>query len=285
MSSSATGAREGAGPPVLLPAPVVGWEDVLRVLDPGRMPTRARLRTLRMRGLLSEGVTAPRREGGRLAGSGTYFSVLWEWAGRLRSEGQDQDASRLEQDACQVEATFGRELTAYLSQRSLDQLPAARFFDQLNKRTAAGLHRSDRLWDLVLAAGTVVEMNSTMARVVGSSPARDATNVDLPARLLEQRGVAVGSPVWVVSRVVGGAAVVEVLPAVWAHLDHTGSEWFRWAASGWLAQPGTTEEELEDAVAERYRQTAAAMPDSDHLAGLLADARAHRLPRRLRPAG
>jgi len=271
---------------VLVPAPVVGWEDVLRAGEPGREPTRARLRTLRLRGLLSEGVTAPRREGGRLSGSGTYYSVLWEWAERLRAEGQDKDASRLERDARQVEATFGAKLALYLSQSSLDELPAAGFFDQLNRRTAAALSRSERVCDLVLAAGAVVEVKTTVARVFGVSPARDETEVDLPTRLLEQRGVALGSPVWVVSRVVGGAAVVEVLPAVWAHLDDAASEWFRWAAPAWLAHPGSTDEDLEDAAAEHYRRTAAAMPDSGHVTGLLADARAHRLARRqLRPAG
>ena len=271
---------------MLLPAPLVGWEDVLRAGEPGREPTRGRLRTLRLKGLLSEGVTVPRREGGRLSGSGTYYSVLWEWAERLRAEGQDKDAYRLEQDALQVEATFGLKLAAFLSQSSLDQLPTAEFFDQLNKRTAAALWRSERARRLVLLAGAVVELNATLARVLGTSPTGQETEVDLPARLLEQRGVGVGNPAWVVSRVVGGAAVVEVLPAVWAHLNHTASDWFRWASPAWLAHPGTTDDELEAAAAERYRQTASAMPDADHLAGLLADARTHGLARRqLRPAG
>jgi len=286
VNRPASRAKEGTSRAVLLPAPVVGWEDVLRTGEPGREPTRARLRTLRLRGLLSEGVTAPRREGGRLSGSGTYYSVLWEWAERLRAEGHDKDASHLQQEARQVEATYGPRLATYLSQNSLEQLPAAAFFDHLNKRTAAALWRSERSCDLVLAAGAVVELTATVARILGAAPTGEETEVDLPARLTEQRSVPVGSPVWVVSRVVGGAAVVEVLPAVWAHLDDTASERFRWASPTWLAQPGSTDEELGAAAAERYDRTVAAMPDSDHVTGLLVDARAHGLPRRqLRPAG
>jgi len=283
--------EEQSGPQrlvALLPTPIVGWEDVLRAADPGREPTRARLRTLKQNGLLSEGVKAPRRESGRFSGSGTYYSVLWGWAERLRAEGLGLDALRLAQDALAVEGTFGRRLTPFLSHSSLDDLAAVDFFDELARSTAAGLARSQGVRDLVLAAGAVVEVKASIARIFGTSPAQEDTEVDLPARLVEQLGMRVGHTVWVVSRVICGAAVVEVLPAIWASVNQSDSAWFTWAATPtWVVEPSEAADEiLQEAGAERYERTAAAMPDQAYMAGLLSDLQAGRLiRRRLRPAG
>lgn len=48
-----------------IPAPVVPWTTVVATSDPTREPTRAKKRTLKEKGLLSEGLHVQSRQGGR----------------------------------------------------------------------------------------------------------------------------------------------------------------------------------------------------------------------------
>ena len=219
----------------LLPDPVVSWEDVLRAADPGRAPTRGRIRHLRSSGHLSDGVNVHLRGPHGLSGRSTYFSSLWGWAQRCRLDGKESESAQLEGAARRVESRYGESLKGYLSQHGLAELPSADFFGGLSSLTASELCKVPGLTKLVLAAGTVTDVGPTTVHVDGRSPSNEVTGVDLPAELFPTRGVP-GEPVWVLSRLVGSAALVEVLPARTTTLTVTRTvreQWLRWGGE-WL---------------------------------------------------
>jgi hypothetical protein len=285
-----TRTRERNDVQVLLPEPVVSWEDVLRVADPGRLPTRGRVRTLRANGRLSAGVHVHRHSFHGVSGSSTYFSSLWGWAQRCRLEGRDGDSSKLEDAARRVEEQFAHQLKEFLSLHTLEELRDADFYNGLSSVTADELCKVPGLTDLVLAAGRVTEVGSSTVRVTGRNPSNEDAEVDLPTGLFSRRGLSGGEGVWVLSRMVGDAALVEVLPAVTTNLTLTKAARNRWAhGKDWLeAAPahGYVTGVSDQMAARNYLESAGAIPSDDYLAELLGDVKAGKAPiRRLRPVG
>jgi hypothetical protein len=281
----------------VLPLPVIDWTAVLKADNPMRKPTRGRLRELRKKDQVSAGVTIWNRDRRGLQGRSTYYSVLSAFAARSRREGRDREAEELELDASVLEDQFSERLELFLSHHSLGQLPQAEFFDELTVATARKLAGWTGLVQSLLAAARVREVGGDIAHLEGSSPRGESVAVDLPRTLLDRQSLSPGDLVWVFSRVVGDAAVVELLPAVRVEISPDGSVQelaglrtlvdVTDALERRLAEEsdGLTAEARDD-YAARFKAGVGGDLTAAELADLRADALAGRLPvRRLRPAG
>ena len=257
-----------------------------------REPTRGRLRELRKKNQLSAGVTVWRRDHRGLQGRSTYYSVLSALAARIRQAGNGGEAETLEGAASQLESQFAERLEQFLSQHSLAQLPQAEFFDELTAATAERLARRDGLMRALLASARIQEVEGDIAHLEGLSPRGGTVAVDLPRALLERQQLGPGDLVWVFSRVVGDAAIVELLPAVQVELrtgdvltksrvDMAGVSLGSHAGES----DGLTVED-RDEHAEHFMAAVGGRLTPEELSDLRADAAAGRLPRRrLHPAG
>jgi hypothetical protein len=189
-----------------------------------------------------------------------------------------------------VESRYSEDLKGYLSNRGLDELPGADFFGGLSSMTALELCKVPSLTNLVLAAGTVTDVGPSTVQVDGRSPLNEATRVDLPAELFPTGGVP-GEPVWVLSRLVGSAALVEVLPARTTTFTVTRTDreqWLRWGGEWLESMPltGDVTGMSDEAVAGLYESTGAARLSGDHIRRLHEAADAGMIPvRQLRPVG
>jgi hypothetical protein len=282
---------------VVLPLPVIDWMTVVKADNPMREPTRGRLRELRKKHRVSAGVTVWHRDRRGLQGRSTYYSVLSALAARSRREGHDEEAETLEQAASQLESQFSGRLERFLSHHSLAQLPQAEFFSELTAATAERLAGWSGLVQVLLAAARVHEVEGDVAHLEGSSPRGGPVTVDLPRALLERQRLRSGDLVWVFSRVVGDAALVELLPAIRIEM-HPGNSGqgltglrslvdVADAPEGRAAEDsdGLTTEERDD-YAERFKAAVGGDLTAAELSDLRADAAAGRLPRRrLHPAG
>ncbi len=264
---------------------------MLRALDPGRDATRGWARSLRNRGQLSPGVTVTRRSARGLKGSSTFNSSLWVWAERCELAGFAEDAAALRDSARDLEVRFAAPLCGFLAVHDLSELPSAPFFDDLATLTADALgSRSGFMHTIVLVAGHVERIDADFGLVTGYSPDGHRAVVDLPARMLLMRGAHTGSHVWVVSRMLGDAALVEVDLATPVLLSRAIAERFEWARVS-AAQKSSSLDELlaaesDEAAAARYEVTAALMPRADYWDDLFEDARSGWLPvRHLHPVG
>jgi hypothetical protein len=280
----------------VLPVPVIDWTAVVKADNPTREPTRGRLRELRKKYRMSGGVTVWRRGRRGLHGRATYYSVLSALAARSRQDGHGEEAAALESAAAQVEGQFSERLEQFLSNHTLAQLPQAEFFDELTTVTAQRLANWSGLLQALLAAAKVYEMEGDVAHLEGSSPRGDPVAVDLPRALLERQSLKSGDLVWIFSRIVGDAVLVELLPAVRVQMRSGGSEQERTllsalvdveAREGRLGEEsdGLTDEERAE-YAERFNATVGADLTGGELSALRADAAAGRIVRRrLYPAG
>jgi hypothetical protein len=270
----------------VLPFPVLTWDMVLHARDPVRSVTRGWVRGLRKRGQLSAGITVTERSPRGVSGRCTYHSSLWVWSERCRLEGLVGDADVLEASARALESRFAEPLHQYLTFHTLAELRNAAFFPDLAQSTASALSAVEGVASLVLTAGTVSELDESLGRVEGRAPSSEPTTVDLPARMLTGQGLVKGHPVWVLSRVIGAAALVEVEPALHVWLDASvgdGIPWARVPASDDILDEASV---AEARAADRYELTAGAMPPSSYWLDLFADAREGRLPQRhLHPVG
>jgi hypothetical protein len=285
------------GGEVIVPMPVVDWKTVVQTDNPAREATRARLRELRQKKLVAAGVTVSRHKGRKLQGRATYYSVLAALAARCRQEGQDDDADFLADAASQLESRFAARLRQFLTHHPLKALPEAQFFDELTKATAEKLAGWTRLPDELLAAAQVSDIEAGIAHLEGTSPRGDPVAVDLPRALLDRQELATGDLVWVSTRLLGSATLVEVLPAVrvWHDMKDFNAHPLRLLSA--LAGAGTPinssargsdglDPDERMALAARFRATAGADLTTEDLADLRRDAAAGQLPRqRLRPAG
>lgn len=294
MDATADSGKAGKGPlrHVVLPLPVVDWTAVLMADNPMREPTRGRLRELRKKHQVSAGVTVWRRDRRGLQGRSTYYSVLSALAARIRQAGNGGEAEALEGAASQLESQFAGRLEHFLSQHSLAQLPQAEFFDELAAATAERLADRDGLVQALLASARIQEVEGDVAHLEGSSPRGGPVAVDLPRALLERQRLGPGDLVWVFSRVVGDAAIVELLPAVQVEMraDNVLLK-SRVDAAGFPLgsradeSDGLTDED-RDEHAEHFRAGVGGSLTPEELSDLRADAAAGRLPRRrLHPAG
>lgn len=300
MDAVANADRTGQAPlrHVVLPLPVIDWTAVLKADNPMRKPTRGRLRELRKKHQVSAGVTVWNRDRRGLQGRSTYYSVLSALAARSRQEGHDGEAEALEMDASKLEGQFSERLELFLSQHSLAQLPQAEFFSELTFATAVKLVEWGGLVQALLAAARVHEVEGDVAHLEGSSPRGGPVAVDLPRALLDRQCLKTGDLVWVFSRVVGEAALVELLPAVRMelHPDHSGGGLPGLRSlvdvADALEEPYAEESdgltvEQRDEHAERFKAGVGGNLTEAELSDLLADVAKGRLParRRLHPAG
>lgn len=282
---------------VVLPLPVIDWTAVLKADNPMRKPTRGRLRELRKKDQVSAGVTVWNRDRRGLQGRSTYYSVLSAFAARSRQGGHEREAEALELDASALESQFSERLELFLSHHSLGQLPQAEFFDELTVATAVKLAGWSGLVQVLLAAARVHEVEGDVAHLEGSSPRGGSVAVDLPRALLDRQCLGSGDLVWVFSRVVGDAALVELLPAVRLEVhpgpsgeDLAGLRTLVDVAEALGGPPaddsdGLMAEERDDYAASFKARVGGDLTTAE-LADLRADATAGRLPvRRLHPAG
>jgi hypothetical protein len=269
----------------VVPLPVIEWTTVVKADDPLREATRGRLRELRKKLEMSEGIVVYRRGERGLEGRSTYHSVLSAMAVRTRREGEAESAQQLGSQASHLESMFAAQLSDFLSKNSLGQLPRADFFHELTTATARELGTWRGLADAVLAAARVEEIADDVAHLEGASPRGGPVIIDLPRALLDRQSVAVGDLVWVFRRVVGDAAIVELLPAV--RIELTPDDRDRLPAWSLVldGSDGLTSQERSDYAAE-FKATVGGDLTADELTDLLRDVSAGRIvKRRLRPAG
>lgn len=279
-----------------MPLPVIDWKTVVKADNPTREATRGRLRELRKKHQVTDGVTVWHRGRRGLQGRSTYYSVLSALAARSRQEGHNEEATGLERAAAQLEDQFSARLELFLSHHSLLQLPQAEFFDELTAATAQRLAEWSRLLQALLAAARVDEIEGDVAHLEGSSPRGGSVAVDLPRALLERQSLKTGDLVWVFSRIVGDAALVELLPAIRIQVQSDtpgrapsglGVLIDVEAPEGRLGEEpdGLTDEERAE-YAEHFNATIGADLTTEELVDLRADVAAGRVARRrLRPAG
>lgn len=279
---------------LIVPWPLVDWLAVVRAADPVREPTRGRLRELRKQGRLADGITVTRRGNRGLEGRANYYSVLSALAERCRRDGDEADATALARSASELEARFRDRLQAFLATRTLAELGDASFSEELAIATAEGLTGWRHMGQVLLASAVVASMDGDIVHLRGASPKGLPVDVDLPRGLVERHSLTTGDLAWVFSRVVGDAALVEIIPALRVPVRNRKA--VRTSATPrvrfdivWYAEPltagddGLTDDERA-AYAERYRDTAAASLTDQQIAEIKAAAR--EIPRRrLRPAG
>jgi hypothetical protein len=264
-----------------VPELVLTWQDLLQAADPMREPTPGRLRHLRDARQVPSGIVVVPRSGPRVAGRSTFFSGLWAWALRLRRAGEPEDAARLEDAARRVEEAFASRLSEFLSSRKLADLQEAPFFGDLAEMTVKALAAVPHAFEAVAVSGRVVDLHWGFGRIEGHAPSGDQAVIDVPAALLARTGTASGDLVWVLSRVVGATALVEVVRAFPARLPDA-PRGLLWAITD---EAGADDADLSTA-AGRYERGPASLPSPSRTEAVLRAARAGELPvRSLRPAG
>lgn len=290
------GARGGG---VVVPMPVVEWKTVVQADNPAREATLGRLREMRKKKLVADGVTVSRRGGRRLQGRSTYYSVLTVLAARCRRGRREHDAAVLADAAAGLESQFAERLKQFLTHHTLQALPEAAFFDEMTKATAERLAGWARLPEELLAAAKINDIDAHTAHLEGTTPQGEPVSVDLPRALLERQALTTGDLVWVSTRLLEAGALVEVLPAVrvWLEMEdlkaHSPLQLLSAATDvsapdNSPARQGSDGLDVDErmALSARFRATAGASLSAEDLADLRQDAAAGRLPRRrLRPAG
>lgn len=236
-----------------LPQPVVEWTTVLESSEPLKEASRARYRILLKHGVASKGLTVAVRGQGRLAGRRTFHSVLAALAVRAEKTGDTTGAAYLSQEASRLEGRYASLLCDFLARHTTEDLPDADFYACLVKDTSEALRQWGRLPDLVFASGLLAETDQDSAHI--EAVRRDGTAIDLllPRQLTEQQGITAGDPVLVFRRLVGRAAVVDVLPALTVKQTESGEIEMSWPDAD--ADADTTESQPTEAqVAKRYEE-------------------------------
>lgn len=234
-----------------LPQPVVEWTTVLESSDPLKEASRARYRVLLKHGVASKGLTVAVRGQGRLTGKRTFHSVLAALAVRAETTGDTEGAAYLSREASRLEGHYASLLCDFLARHTTEDLPDADFYARLVVDTSEALREWGRLPDLVFASGILVEVDQDSARI--EAVRRDGRAIDLllPRQLTEQQGITAGDPVLVFRRLVGRAAVVDVLPALTVEQAESGEIEMSWPEV--VADADTTESQPSEAqVAKLY---------------------------------
>jgi hypothetical protein len=200
------------------------------------------------------------------------------------------------QAAEKVEDDFSERLKKFLSDHALSDLPTAEFFNDLATATAKCIAIWGRRAPDLLAVARVNEMAGVLARLEGIAPDGEPVAVDLPRALLDRQSLTTGALVWVFSRAVGDAAMVELLPAMRVAVQtEAAGETFH-ALMKFVEPPlastpsdvqsdGMTTEE-RGAFASRFNATVGANLSAEDVARLQGYVATEGVPkRRLRPAG
>jgi len=254
-----------------LPQPIVEWTTVLESSEPLSDATRARYRTLLKHGVASKGLTVAVRGNGRLNGKRTFHSVLAALAIRAEKAGDTNGAAYLSNEASRLEGRYASLLGDFLARHTTEDLPDADFYARLVKDTSEALRQWGRLPDLVFASGILAKTDQDSAHI----EAVTAIDLLLPRLLTEQHGITAGDPVLVFRRLVGHAAVVDVLPALTVKQTESGEIEVLWPeansdeANSDTAETAPTEAQL----AKRYEEGPAALLGDDDLERLVDAAR------------
>ncbi len=163
---------------------------------------------------MSGGVKVTNRGAHGLEGASTYHSVLSLWAERARVSGLEDDAMHLSSAATLLEEHYAEPLRVFLSYNSLDSLVGESFFWKLADATAKALQSSDVWRRSVVALAKVTKIDPLHAHLEGSALDGSDRFVDLPSELATHNNLGAGSFVFVLSRVYGHSAMVEVEPAI-----------------------------------------------------------------------
>ena len=281
---------------VVMPCPVVSWKTVVQADDPTRAATPGRLRELRRKQRVTAGVRVALRGERRLEGRATFYSVLSVLAVRYRQEGHEEAAAEMVRAAAKVEDDFSERLKVFLGDHSLADLPTAEFFNALATSTAECVSAWSEEAPYLLAVARVNEMADALVRLEGTSPGGEPVAVDLPRALVDGQSLTTGDLVWVFSRSVGTAAMVELLPAMRVAIQVTNAEHAFRALLKFAVPPlvsplqvsqtdGMTDDERA-VFADRFNATVGANLSSADMSRLAGYVDAGRVPRRrLRPAG
>lgn len=264
-----------------LPQPVVEWMTVLQSFEPLKEASRARYRTLLKHGVTSKGLTVAVRRKGHLAGKRTFHSVLAALAVRAEQTGDIAGAAYLGKEASLLEARYASVLTAFLARHTTDELPVADFYAPLVKATSEALRHWGRLADLVFAAGVLAETDQDSAHI--EAVTRDGTAIDLllPRLLIEEQGITAGDPVLVFRRLVGHAAVVDVLRGLTVEQTESGEIELSLSKAHTITDSQLTAAQPTEAeVAKRYESGPGALlseADLSRLAGVARGKTARRI--------
>ncbi len=249
------------------PMPFVDWKALVQASDPLRSATRARYRTLVSRGT-THGVTASVHEAHRLSGKRTFHSVLALLAIKADQAGDTDGQRFLSDSASKFERTYGDRLAAWLASEPAETLPEADWFAEAARDTRRSLDQWTRLRDVVFASGVLASTDGESAHVdVTTTRSGERIELLLPRELVDQSGVREGDPVWVFRRMIGHAAVIDLLAAV--NLEVT---------------PDGVEETDEEEAARRYMAGPGALPSKTELEELINIA-STRPQRKIRVAG
>jgi len=249
------------------PMPFVDWKALVQASDPLKAATRARYRTLVGRGI-THGVTTSVHETHLLSGKRTFHSVLTLLAIKADQAG-DTDGQRFLSDAAsRFERTYGDRLAAWLASEPAKTLPEADWFAEAARDTWRSLDQWTRLRDVVFASGFLASTDAESAHVdVTTTRSGEHIELLLPRELVDQSGVREGDPVWVFRRMIGHAAVIDLLAAV--NLE---------------VAPSGDEETDEEEAARRYIAGPGALPSKTELEKLI-DIASTRPRRKIRVAG
>jgi len=248
--------------------------------DPTRQPSRARIRTLRKNGLVSDGLQVPIRHNGRAAGSHTYHSTLFALALKAGQVGDEAGAKVLREHGLAIESRFADRIRDFLSHHTLEALAEAPFFTELTRATTRALDQWSRhgRMDIVFATGQVHGFTDESVIIEVKyhqvdSVAGDTFDIDLPRVLADGPSLHQGDYVWIFRQTIGSAALLDLLPAV---------------ATDKTARAGDAGAEGSDEAAEglAYLESGAGGRPTAAEAHFLRPRRGGALPRRVvRPAG
>lgn len=101
-------ARTAAGTDVALLRPFVSWQPIALASDPTAWPKRSRLKTLRHKDVLSDGIRVAAHTGHGVAGSAHWYSTLNVVAVILSRRGNSSEAAAVAARAGRLEARIAR---------------------------------------------------------------------------------------------------------------------------------------------------------------------------------
>lgn len=194
-----------------IPKPIVSWETVAQLSDPLREPTRERLRRLRTRSGISNGVLVRPRRSGRNAGSAVYYSALTALSAQAAESGADEPARRLGEAGAVLEERFAGRLRGFLASHPVQDLATAPFYPELVDATRRSLSKVGVT--LSFTSGKVREIEGETALIESDRDGRSVL-LEVGSAMIKAAGLAVGDYVWISRRFIGPSAVTTLMPAV-----------------------------------------------------------------------
>jgi hypothetical protein len=199
---------------VVVPAPLVTWEQAVAAYAPASEVTRQRYRGFRKNGRITGGVQAFQRKGSFAAGSSTYHSALVVIAAHAARSGDQKVAAKLVSCANLVEQKFGPQVKVFLAEHDLGELPTAEFYGALLEETSSALKLVPAWTNALYAAGRIESVESGWAQIKAVTSAGSSVLMDVPAEMLRAMHLSFGDSVLVFREMLksSSAAIVELVP-------------------------------------------------------------------------